>query len=285
MSGRQKQLIYAILIAVIAVVANKFYIESRVDEFRPKKIVKLIRAKRAIQAGDTLRKKEIETVRVPGNFAPRVAIQAKEADAYLGQTVTVDVPRGDYILENYFSVRRAVGNKLSDQVVGENMRAITLPVGQTDSLAGSIVTGDRIDLVWTFNAPGLAEKFSMALLQSVPVISTGSYSVVEQELGSKGGRPKRYNTLTLLLPVHDAMRLNFARKSGTIDILLRNSAETLPVDIKPISGVVDLLSEDQKSLIEAVKQGKQMSEEEKERLKQQLKGLFEAQRRAGGRGQ
>ncbi len=75
MSGRQKQLIYAILIAVVAVVANKFYIESRVDEFRPKKIVKLIRAKKAIQAGDTLRKKEIESVRVPAQFAPRVAIR------------------------------------------------------------------------------------------------------------------------------------------------------------------------------------------------------------------
>lgn len=284
MSGRQKQLIYAILIAVVAVVANKFYIESRVDEFRPKKIVKLIRAKKAIQAGDTLRKKEIESVRVPAQFAPRVAIRAKEADAYLGQDVTVDIPRGDYILENYFSVRRAVGKRLSDQVVGENMRAITLPVGQTDSLAGSILTGDRIDLIWTFNAPGLSEKFSMALLQSVPVIATGSYSVVEQELGSKRGRPKKYSTLTLLLPVHDAMRLNFARKSGKIDILLRNSSETLPIDIQPISGVIDLLSAEQKTLIETIKQGKQMSDEEKERLKKQLRGLFEAQKRAGKRG-
>lgn len=269
----------AVVIALVAVFANKAYISSELDKLRPKKTLTLVRAKNPIQAGDQLRAKDVDKVQdIPLAYAPKVAIAASELDSYLGQELTVDVPAGDYILENYFTVRRAVGNKLSDQVEGENFRAITLPVDQTNSLAGSIVTGDKVDLAFTFTVAGVPGKLSTVLLQNVPVIATGSYSVMEQEVGDRGGRAKRYNSLTLLLSAYDAHRLNFARQVGKIDILLRNAKDNANFGFTPISNVTDVLTGPDKELVERLIQSSsegKLSEADKEAVKNQLREMFQ----------
>ncbi len=164
--------------------------------------------------------------------------------------IEVPVQAGDYILDTYFRIKRAAGNRLSDQVPSDKYRAITLPVDQMDSFAGSVVTGDRIDLFFTFSVPGTGQQMSVMLLQGVQVISTGSYSVTEQELGERGGRTKRLNSVTLLLSVFDAQRLNYARQVGKLDVVLRNATDQANVDMKPIGGIQDILAGPEKEMFE-----------------------------------
>ena len=196
MESKRKQLLFAVIIGIVAVFLNMAYIQSRVDEVTPKQPISVIVAKQPIQAGTALTKSLVKTVRVPKDFVPKVALSEGDLDANLGNELMVDVQSGDYVLDSYFRVKKAVGTRLSDQV-GENLRAISLPVDQNDSFAGSIVTGDKIDLLFTFAIPGSGQTMTTTLLQNVQVIATGSYSVTEQELGEKGGKAKRYNSCLL----------------------------------------------------------------------------------------
>lgn len=149
---------------------------------------------------------------------------------------------GDYILETAFTSVGVVGKTLSQQLEGDEFRAITMPVDETNSLARSLVTGDRIDIIFNSRSlPNLRQKVSSILLQNVPIISTGSYSAASQELGdsSKGGR---YSTLTLKLTAQDAARLNYARQAGTISLMLRSIRDNKILDLAPITNIQDLLS-------------------------------------------
>jgi len=277
--SKRKQLLFAVIIGIVAVFLNMAYIQSRVDEVTPKQPISVIVAKQPIQAGTALTKSLVKTVRVPKDFVPKVALSEGDLDANLGNELMVDVQSGDYVLDSYFRVKKAVGTRLSDQV-GENLRAISLPVDQNDSFAGSIVTGDKIDLLFTFAIPGSGQTMTTTLLQNVQVIATGSYSVTEQELGEKGGKAKRYNSLTLLLNSYDATRLNFARQTGKIDILLRNNADNAPIDVRPIGGVMDLLNEQEKAAIERVRSMTRLSTTEHDNLKAQFKDMLSANPRA-----
>jgi len=276
--SKQVQLIIALAMAVVGVFGVHRYVEIEREAMSPGKRVRVAIAKKDIQPGTQLRPNMVRFEDVPQTFAPKVALTESDIDAFNGLELSVPVRAKDYILDTYFSLRRSVGNKLSDQVVGENFRAVTLPVDQTDSLSGSIVTGDRIDLLFSFNIPEVAGKMSTVLLQNVQVIATGTYSAADQEIGPRTGRGARYNSLTLLLNAEDAMRLNYARQSGQIDILLRNSADSANVDLQPISGVGDLLSASEKETVAALLKQGQLSDEERERLRNQLKELFQSQR-------
>ena len=279
MESKRKQLLFAVIIGIVAVFLNMFYINSRIAEIQPKKLISVLVAKQNMPAGTMLTKSMVKSARVPAEFVPKVALKESELESNLGNELMIDVLSGDYVLDSYFRVKKAVGNRLSDQV-SENLRAITLPVDQNDSFAGSIVTGDKIDILFTFNVPGTGQTMTTTLLQNVTIISTGSYSVAEQELGEKGGRSKRYNTLTLLLSIFDATRLNFARQTGKIDVLLRNEKDKAIVDIKPIAGVVDLLSEPEKAAVERVRQMTKMTDEERDKMKAQFKEMMSSGSRA-----
>ncbi|MBL7661920.1 Flp pilus assembly protein CpaB [bacterium] len=281
MDNKRKQLLIAILIAGGALFLNNWYIQERIAQVTPKRAIKVVRAKSAIPSGERLSSKHVETVQVPENYKPKVAISDAEISQYFGQELAVDVLPGDYILQSYFTLRRAVGNKLSDLVTGQNFRAVTIPVDQTSSLSGSIVSGDRIDILLTFGVPGLSGKFSTALLQNVQVIATGSYSVVEQETGATVTRTQRYNSLTLLLTAPDAARLTYARQTGKIDILLRNSGNDAIQEIPAISNVLDLLSAEEREKFARLIAESRIQRPNPEDLKNSMRELMESQKRQG----
>lgn len=276
MKTKRKQFIFAVVVGLLAVGSTKLYVNSVRDQYKPKEFIQIVRAKKPIQAGTPLLRQHVEKVKVPKTYTPLVAIRVNELDSYLGQPVAVDVPSGDYLLETYFEEQRIVGATLSDQISGDNMRAITIPVDQTNSLSSSLVSGDRIDILFTFTVPQSGEQMTIVLLQNVQVISTGAYSAAAQELGRKGGRAGNYSTVTLLLSARDAMRLNFARDAGRISVLLRNSHDNEQVELQPVSGLSDLLSSEERELFKQAAVADRMSDEEREAMNAQLKQIYEA---------
>ena len=282
MNPKRKQLLVAILVGVVAVALNHVYLTNQIEQAGPGKKISIMRAKKQIPAGTTLTAGLIQRAKVPKAFAPKARIAWEDRQLYLGQVVAVDVLRGDYVLDNYFSSRGVLGSVLSEQIDGENARAITLPVDETSSLARSLVAGDRIDILFSFSVPVANTRMTTVLLQNVPVISTGSYSVAEQELGSRGGRSKRYNTLTVKLGAADAMRLTFARQNGDIHIMLRNNKDNSVVTLPPVTGVVDLLSAEEKEVVVKAMSARQRNDEEKEKLRQQIQEVFAKQQQQKG---
>ncbi len=281
---KRKQLLLAIGLFVIALLGNKFYISNQVDQIRDRNFIKVVKAKKSLDAGNLLSAGAIEVVSVPEKFAPKARIKWEDREQYLQQALATKVIAGDYLLETSFGRSETVGRTLSQQLDGEEFRAITLTVDETNSFSRSIVTGDRLDILFSFSAPPLRQKITTILMQNVPVISTGAYSAAAQELGEKGGRGGKYNTVTLKVTAQDAVRLTYARQAGTINILLRSIRDNKTVEMQPISGVQDVLSASDKTLIEnLIRQASSnvtaLGERNEALLREQAKATLDQQRK------
>lgn len=280
---KRKQLIIALVIGALAFFGNKTYLDARVSELSPKKYIAVVRAKTRLRAGTRLAMGMLEQAKVPGNFIPKASVKWSDRGSLVGEELSVDVLKGDYLLNSYFTVSGSVGRTLSQQLSGENFRAITLPVDEVNSLARSIVTGDRIDISLTFMMPVINQKVATTLLQNVLVLATGQYSQVDQELGQRGGRKGRYNSLTLKLSIEDAMRLNYARQVGKLGVLLRSPTDDAIANVAPIGSIVELLSPaDKEAIVSLAARVKSKGGDEVDaRMRKQIATLLEMQRRQG----
>ena len=185
--NKRNELLPAIVVFVIALLGNKLYIDSQVEQGRETKFVKVVKAKKSIDENTPLSLGMIESVDVPERFAPKAKIDWKDRDQYLQQPLATKVIGGDYVLQTSFGQSGVVGRTLSQQI-GDDFRAFTLAVDENNSFSRSIVTGDRIDILFSFSVPPLKQKVTTILMQNVPVVSTGAYSAASQELGEKGTR-------------------------------------------------------------------------------------------------
>ncbi len=280
MKTKQKHILIALVVAVVVGMVVKSYVDDIAGEYKNQKRKEVAIAKSNIKAGSPVLKNDIEFRRIPEKFLPQTVITRDELEQFQGQEVSVDIAQGDYVLESYFTMRQVVGTRLSEQIQGEgeNLRAVTLPVDETNSMSRSIVAGDHVDIILTFSIPKVPQKIAVLLLQNVKVIVTGAYSVIEQERGE--GREKRYNSLTLRLPMKDALRLNYARQVGNVSVLLRHNKDESLVDIPPIVGIGDVLTPLDKEKIEEFA-AKAMSFEspQTDQLREQLRDIFEKQRK------
>jgi pilus assembly protein CpaB len=239
---KKRQIIFAVLVGVVGVVVTQLYLLEQEARYRPGAMIEVIVAKEPLEAGKPLLRAQAALKKVPRAAAPQTVIALDDLESFVGQNLKNNVPAGDYVLETYFAQRTAVGAVLSEEISGKNARAYTIPVSATSSLSGSIAVGDLLDMVYTFTVPGSTEQMAVLLLQDVPVIATGAHSPGDRELGTgMEGGDERYSAITLLLSAGDAMKLGYAQKTGTIDIMLRNRSDKESMKISPIAGVRDLL--------------------------------------------
>ena len=276
---KKKQLFMAIGLGAVALLLNKWYLDKRISDVSEKEKVSVVVASSQIEAGTKLSSSQVKTVEVPKRYAPVNAIRKNEVSVFVGQDIAVNVPKGDYILESFFAegIKANAGRKLSDQIQNDQLRAITIPVDENNSLSRSVVAGDHIDIQFSLAVPGSSDRASVMFLQDVPVLATGTYSAAEQEGRSQAN--KRYASLTLLLPVQDAMRLSFARQAGQITVLLRGTKSNGSVEVAPIAGVKDILTQQQREVVDRMASSRILGENASgDQIRNQLKELLEKQR-------
>lgn len=280
MFGIQKQLLIALLFGAIAVMLNQYYLSTQAELNDPGKRAKVVVAKKDIRAGTMLTSSLMSMQVVPERYIPKGSV--KDIKEIEGQEVSVNVASGDYIVWNDIAGRRIVGSKLSEQIEAkDNSRAITIPVDELNSLSRSLVSGDRIDILYTFSIPGMSQRMSVALLQNVPIIATGGYSAAEQERG-EGGGGKKYGSVTLKLNAQDAMRLNYARQNGQVNVMLRNPQDSAVLDVKPITSIEDVLSTNERTAIESMARTNPAANiDSMTKLRDQFKEIIEAQKKQG----
>jgi len=241
MNQKRKQLLFGAVLAGIAVLMTQLYIESDVDRWKPKDFIEVVVASKPIASGTVLTPALVKKSRIPKQYAPVTAIQTSQIEQFFGQNLAQDIVPDDYILEGSFAARRSVAEYLSEQIQGEGARAITIPVTETSSLASSIRAGDLVDVVYSFPIANTNSQMTSLLLQNVLVVSTGGYSSEDLESGAAA---RGYNSITLQVSVTDALKVKYAEKNGSIDLLLRKRSDNSAVQLSSISSVQDILSSD-----------------------------------------
>ena len=125
--------------------------------------------------------------------------------------------------------------------LGPGMRAVTVPVSATSSVAGFIFPGDRVDLVLTQEVPGggdgLPLKVSETIIRNLRVLATDQRTTGTNEEGKPEVR--NMSTVTFEATPKIAEKIAVAQTLGQLSMALRSIADnTIELERAIASGEV-----------------------------------------------
>ena len=157
----------------------------------------------------------LETKEIPEDAVHPDALTSIED--VVGGTTTTDLMAGEQILSERIVSDTGAG-PLAYRVP-ENMRAITVPTTEVDSIGGYILPGDKIDIWANYTAADDAQVVEK--IQNIEVLEKGPYAVGAEE--QQTGVP---TSLTILVTPAQADVIANASLNGSLYFTLRNPVDT-----------------------------------------------------------
>jgi pilus assembly protein CpaB len=126
-------------------------------------------------------------------------------------------------------------------VLAPGMTAVSIPLSETQGIAGLVLPGDHVNVVLTASADGerrqdKTSNYADVVLQNVRVVA------VDQVIDQRTEKPVAIRSATLEVSAHDAKRLALAGTVGSLSLMLRKAGEKSAGAIGRVSAK-DLLSE------------------------------------------
>jgi pilus assembly protein CpaB len=251
----QKQkifLIAGIVLAILAAVMTKFYIDQQVrlkDQVREKEVEErlanqaaVLVAKENIPKGTALNEELLETAIIPNQYvAPQAATSLSRVD---GMVAIAPFAKGEQISLSKLAAAREVGTQAglaSATPIGK--RAITISVDNIASVAGMIKPGDYVDVVAMVSVPvqtaegkQAAQEAVVPLFQNVLVLAVGQETgeaVRESGRYQKEERQEASPLITLALSPQEANILAFVQEQGKLRLMLRSPADSKIEEVQP----------------------------------------------------
>jgi len=112
--------------------------------------------------------------------------------------------------------------------IPEGMRATSVRSNEVVGVAGFLYPGSHVDVLATFSVSGSANSVTQTILQDVEVLTAGEKIEPDPQ-----GKPQTVNVVTLLLNAEDSQKLLLASTQGTIQFVLRNSADAKKMPVLP----------------------------------------------------
>jgi pilus assembly protein CpaB len=114
----------------------------------------------------------------------------------------------------------------------EGNRAVAVRVDDVRGVAGFILPGDYVDVVWIqaeAGPPGRRENYSEILLQHVKVLA------VDQLASEQHEQPTVAKAVTLEVTTEQAQKILLATNVGKLSLILRQSQDTQPQPIRRVT--------------------------------------------------
>lgn len=170
-----------------------------------------------LQVGTKLEDKDTVFAHFPSANLPAGVFHRK--DRVLGRGVIIPISRGEFILTNKLAGENA-GSGLP-ALIPTGMRAVSVRVNDTTSVAGFVQPGTRVDVLLTGNPGGSNEQQTTTILENVAVVATG-----QKMERTNTGDSRATAVITLLLSPDDAQKLTLATNQGHIQLVLRSPLDT-----------------------------------------------------------
>ncbi len=170
-----------------------------------------------LQVGTKIEDKDVRYVHFPSSDLPQGVFHRK--DKLLGRGVVLPISKGEFILTNKLAGENAGYGMPA--LIPPGMRAVSVRVNDTSSVAGFVLPGTRVDVLLTGNPEGANQQETTTVLENVAVLATG------QKLErNAAGEPQTTPVITLLVSPDDAQKLTLATNQGKIQLALRNPLDT-----------------------------------------------------------
>jgi pilus assembly protein CpaB len=213
--------VVAVLLALLAAFGVYRFLseKSRFAEKAKLETVGIVVAAVDIPLGAKLTPSQVAISAWPKDQYPKDAIT--DAKTVAGRMAIRDFFRGEPIVESKLVPSDKTAGILSLKIpVG--MRAYSVKVNEVVGVGGFIVPDTRVDVLVT-TAPSTQHqggKVSKIVLEDVRVLAVG------QSIEVNDSKPTSVNTVTLAVTPEDAEKLALASNDGTIQLVMRNFADT-----------------------------------------------------------
>lgn len=221
-----RRLLAALLLALVGSGLFTFWISRNFSKpaaaAGPKQ--QYVAAVNALDPGETLQKTNLTLVdwsggKLEGGFV--------KPDDLVGRSVLYPLAAGEPILDRQLAAAGA-GLGLSSKIP-DGMRAISLKTDQVVGVAGFLLPGTHVDVLVTFRTTEQPNPVTSTVLQDAQVIAAGQKIQPDPE-----GKPTTVDVVTLLVKPIDAERVTLASQQGTVHFILRNGADHIQTDDKPV---------------------------------------------------
>jgi pilus assembly protein CpaB len=218
--------IFALFFAGIAAWLTYGYLQKEMSSVKAGQPQKIAVAASDIPIGTTITAAQVKVASWPKDSIPPGSAQS--ADAVVTRVAIRTIARGDAITEQKLKPKSgSAGSGFMTYVVPQGHRAVTVAVNEVAGVAGFLTPNDRVDVIVTTPLPNNdKENISKIILENVPILATG------QVTDQKEGKPVVVPTVTLDLQPVDAEKLVLSATKGSLQLLLRNIADSSHTDTK-----------------------------------------------------
>ncbi len=179
-----------------------------------------------IAFGEKLETQKLKVVRWPAEGLPQGSFQ-RIPDAMAGDAVALRaIAANELVLSSALSGKE---NRLSaSKLLGPDMRAVAVPIGETAGVAGFIVPGDRVDVYVTRDPGESGLPYSDQLIQGARVLAVGQDNNVGKE------KPEVVRTATIEVSPQQAQKIALAQTVGTLSLSLRNLIDNTRIPLQTV---------------------------------------------------
>jgi pilus assembly protein CpaB len=215
--------VLAVVVAGVAAWSIFSYLQSETQKVKAGQPQDIVVATADIPIGSKIAETQIKLAAFPKDSLPPGSIA--DIKSVPGRVAIRPIVAGDAVTEQKLIPREgAPGAGVMTYLVPQGHRAITVAVNEVAGVAGFLTPADRVDVVLTTVPPGSTDNLSKIVLQNVPILAIGQ--ITQQ----KDGKPVVVPTVTLDLTPEDSEKLVLAASKGPLQMLLRNIADTDPVE-------------------------------------------------------
>ncbi|MBL7663093.1 Flp pilus assembly protein CpaB [bacterium] len=185
----------------------------------------LLSPAKIIPAGTKLNDVPLVQVNWPRTEVPEGAVRdaADMRDMY----AKVDLQPNQPIIKSSLSSVPIIGG-VAD-IIPPGHRATTIEVDSTSGVEGWATPGAHVDVIVTYQDSTDGKKKSQIAIEDAVVVSYNGQTKVGDTKEGTIGRLSQTATVTLAVPVMDAVKLHTARAMGKISLILRNTSDVRSV--------------------------------------------------------
>ena len=218
----------AILLGICAVIVANAYLggvqQQQTQTDTSKGMVKIAVAASALEFGAPVTPEKVRFVDWPGWSVPEGSFRSVEQLFPAGKTHVVLRPMAanEPILSSKLSGEG--GRATLAALLRPEMRAFSVRVSDSSSVAGFVLPGDVVDVLITRSAAAQAaaqnaQQITDVLLQNVRVIA------IDQDASDAKSDPRVGKTATLEVSQTDAQKLALAQQVGSLSLALKKAAD------------------------------------------------------------
>jgi pilus assembly protein CpaB len=182
--------------------------------------------------GEVLKAENLSLIDWPVNLTlPGPCSRTEEA---AGRAALYPIAPGQPILAGYLA---APGSGIGlTAKIPDGMRATALKSNEVIGVAGFLYPGSHVDVLVTYRNESSPIPMTQIVLQDAEVLTAGQKIEPDPQ-----GKPEAVSVVTLLLTPEDTQRVVLASTQGTVQFVLRNSADhdtvaDTPIDLRELSG-------------------------------------------------